>query len=601
MGRLPSQRGFSGFTLVELLVTIILAGIAFAALVPVFVQAQKTGSGDKARLVAVNLAQSQIELIRDLPYDQINESFLTGDTQAARDAGITTESSAQGDGKTYTVAFDVEYVYKTQDKDGAWIFTPYQEDDRPTDVVEAYKQVTVDVVWRGAPSPAKHSVLKTAVYRKVLGSQITRMVVSPLTTLPSGDVGIMTATGPVTIAVDISTYDWLRTTSVLFEVQGPDGKRVASGEVPVDTDQEPVVSWNWTWTSDTKPADGLYTFIATAKDDRGNLGNEWRLWFVLETGPPPAPSDVTCIRGRDRIILQWTKPVAGDLTGFEIGRTPSPSQAWPSLPVWSAMDSSNVTYPSAFIDRLVNADTSYQYVVRARDLGQIPSADAPASADALPAGSPLRTDLTPPAAPTGLQLSNSSGKGGSAVSLGPAIAITWTGSSSSDVRYYAVYRDSTWAAPLACVPCSGRGGTFTVVDKKAGWGSTHVYTVRAMDLALNESGDTASGSVTVPPAPVGQEFDLRIEVSGSYGAQVTIQSLADYLSYPMNSSGNSQNPTYVAYLNSHGNKTWKKLPYGMYRVRVVFNGPSGLPLDARSVVEDIELYQNTPRTYQAPN
>ncbi len=39
----------AGFSFVELLVTIIIAGIAFAAMVPVFVQAQQASSGDKTR------------------------------------------------------------------------------------------------------------------------------------------------------------------------------------------------------------------------------------------------------------------------------------------------------------------------------------------------------------------------------------------------------------------------------------------------------------------------------------------------------------------------------------------------------------------------
>ncbi len=56
-----SQRGFS---LVELLVTIVLAGIIFAAMVPLFVTALKRTSGDNARNVAQNIAQDRIEQIR---------------------------------------------------------------------------------------------------------------------------------------------------------------------------------------------------------------------------------------------------------------------------------------------------------------------------------------------------------------------------------------------------------------------------------------------------------------------------------------------------------------------------------------------------------
>ena len=64
MGRRDaSQRGL---TLVELLVTIIIAGIAFAALVPVFVLGFTVSSSEKARLAALNVAQDKIEKIRQL-------------------------------------------------------------------------------------------------------------------------------------------------------------------------------------------------------------------------------------------------------------------------------------------------------------------------------------------------------------------------------------------------------------------------------------------------------------------------------------------------------------------------------------------------------
>lgn len=589
MRRVSAQRGV---TLVELLVTIVLAGIAFAALVPVFVLAQRTGSGDKARVVAMNVAQSHVELIRDLSYDQITQAQLPTQSETAQ-------------GKSYTTTYTVEYVYQIADEDGNWTFQRYLEGapDRPSDA-EAYKLVTVDVVWQGPPTPAKHAVLKTAIYRQILGSQIARMTVAPLTTLPSGDTGIMTSTGPVTLTVDISPLDWGKTRSVTFIVQGPDGRTVSSGDVNVDWEgsQSPV-SWSWAWTSDARPVDGIYTFMATAKDDKGDLGNTWRLWYPVETGPPPAPKDVYCIRGRNSVIVQWTRPDTSDLTGYEVSRlSPSPPQTWSPLPIWTAVATADdTTYPAAFIDRMVSETVSYQYVVRARDLGQVPSVDSTPPASAGLPTEAVAADQSAPNAPTGLQLTNSLGNGGNAVSLGPAVAVSWTGSNSGDVRYYAVYRDADWNSPLAVVPCSAPRGTFSVTDRKAGWGSTHTYTIRAMDAALNESGDSATATIAVPPAPVGEDFDLRIEIDGPYGAQVTIESLADYLSYPMSDAGNAQNPRYVEYLGSNGNRTWRGLPYGMYRIRIVFDGPAGASLDARSVIEDIELFQNTTREYSAPN
>lgn len=75
-----TRRGQAGFSFVELLVTIIIAGIAFAALVPLFVAAQQKGSGDTARNVALSLARDKMEKIRSLDYDEITEANLQSAT-----------------------------------------------------------------------------------------------------------------------------------------------------------------------------------------------------------------------------------------------------------------------------------------------------------------------------------------------------------------------------------------------------------------------------------------------------------------------------------------------------------------------------------------
>ena len=61
-----ARRGARGFSFVELLVTIIIAGIAFAAMVPLFVQAQQKNSADNVRNISLQIAQDKIEKIRQL-------------------------------------------------------------------------------------------------------------------------------------------------------------------------------------------------------------------------------------------------------------------------------------------------------------------------------------------------------------------------------------------------------------------------------------------------------------------------------------------------------------------------------------------------------
>jgi prepilin-type N-terminal cleavage/methylation domain-containing protein len=65
-----------GFSMVELLVTIVLAGIVFAAMVPFFANALKRTSGDELRVDATNIAQDRIEQVRLLQYSDVTEANL---------------------------------------------------------------------------------------------------------------------------------------------------------------------------------------------------------------------------------------------------------------------------------------------------------------------------------------------------------------------------------------------------------------------------------------------------------------------------------------------------------------------------------------------
>lgn len=68
------QRGFS---LIELLVTIVIAGVVFAAMVPFFANGLKASSRDQERNVAANIAADRIEQVRLLDYQTITAANLT--------------------------------------------------------------------------------------------------------------------------------------------------------------------------------------------------------------------------------------------------------------------------------------------------------------------------------------------------------------------------------------------------------------------------------------------------------------------------------------------------------------------------------------------
>jgi prepilin-type N-terminal cleavage/methylation domain-containing protein len=102
-GPLRSRR--AGFTMVELLVTITLAGIVFCAMVPLFVQLLKTTSTNTRRVIATNLAQARIESIRMLNWNDITQANLNSSTFAAGQFATTYTPPAGG--KPYTITTTV--------------------------------------------------------------------------------------------------------------------------------------------------------------------------------------------------------------------------------------------------------------------------------------------------------------------------------------------------------------------------------------------------------------------------------------------------------------------------------------------------------------
>lgn len=126
-----------GFSMVELLVTVVLAGIVFAAMVPVFVVAQQKASGDRARTTALNIAQDRIEKIRQLSFEQACD-----EATIAAELGTTWTSYGGSSSKAYTIAY-------TSVPGGG---------TTPT-----YCAVSVTVTWTAPPSPVRPVTLKTII------------------------------------------------------------------------------------------------------------------------------------------------------------------------------------------------------------------------------------------------------------------------------------------------------------------------------------------------------------------------------------------------------------------------------------------------------
>ena len=100
-------RGRGGFSMVELLVTILIAGIVFAAMVPFFANALKRTSADELRVDATNIAQDRIEQVRLLNYSDVTSANLNSPPDPFGDGRFGPSYTQVGESRAYTVAYQV--------------------------------------------------------------------------------------------------------------------------------------------------------------------------------------------------------------------------------------------------------------------------------------------------------------------------------------------------------------------------------------------------------------------------------------------------------------------------------------------------------------
>ena len=104
----PSRR--AGFSMVELLVTIVLAGIAFAAMAPFFVNALQRTSADELRVDATNIAQDRIEQVRLLEYADITQTNVNTASATFGDGRFGPSYTQVGESRPYTVSYEVNLL-----------------------------------------------------------------------------------------------------------------------------------------------------------------------------------------------------------------------------------------------------------------------------------------------------------------------------------------------------------------------------------------------------------------------------------------------------------------------------------------------------------
>ena len=188
---------------------------------------------------------------------------------------------------------------------------------------------------------------------------------------------------------------------------------------------------------------------------------------------PAAPTGVTAARGDGRVTLSWVPNTAEyDTNGYRVLRD--------DVAVTGLLAGRNT---AGWTDTAVVNDHTYAYAVQTSDTS------GNWSASSAPAVSATPTDLTPPAAPTGLVGGRGDGRAG----------LSWTANTETDLASYRVLRDGVEVATVT--------GT-TYLDPGLVNDRTYSYTLVAVDGHGNRSAPSAAVPVTPtdltpPAAPTG--------------------------------------------------------------------------------------------------
>jgi type II secretory pathway pseudopilin PulG len=538
----------AGFSFVELLVTIIIAGIAFAALVPLFVSAQGKNSDDNMRVMTLQLARDKIEKVRQLDYDNITQANLDDEAFADQQFGNT-------------------YVLKSGTGSTRDLKIEYQVQNQPVgaaDGEEDYKKVTVTVSWTGNPKPVYPAVLSTVVYKQYAGPQIIDFGIDP-NVLEEVDPDVWKITqAPTTIDVYIASDDigLMRPTGVSdptkwgyvhFFVTSLSGNEVASDDV---FDWVSPGHYEWTW--DNSAIDtGIYILGAVAYSSGQQQGNSVSLAITVEVTVPPVPANFAGTTRDQAVQLNWSTTTITDFDHWELQTAVDPADAvaGPAEGEWTPLGGELTT--NMYDDTGLTNLTNHWYRIRTVDTDGNQSAWATIG-PLVPEENP---DTTAPTVPGSFTVAKVAAK--------QNIQLAWAVSTDTGtgVQGYNVWRSPT-----------GAPGSFTqilsytmfnqilYVDTNVGWSTTYYYQVQAVDYAGNASGFTAALSATTDPQP---KHSLR--VSNNTGAAVTVwvQSATSPYHYFSQTGGETAGKPAGVTLNKNGtnaSKTWTNLPEDTYNV-----------------------------------
>jgi fibronectin type 3 domain-containing protein len=294
----------------------------------------------------------------------------------------------------------------------------------------------------------------------------------PDTTPPAPPTGLAATAGDATVSLD-----WNDNNEPDFDVY--DVYRSTSAGGPYSVIDFDLTSSDYI---DNTVSNGTtYYYVVTAIDtslNESGYSNEDSA-TPTDTTPPAAPAGLAATAGDSQVSLDWADNSEPDLDGYNIFRSTTPGGGYSKL-------NGSLVSSSDYTDNSVSNDTTYYYVVTAVDTSSNESGYSNED-------SATPTDMTPPAAPTGL----------AAMAGDATVSLDWNDNGEGDLDGYNVYRSTTPGGGYSQLNGSLLSSS-DYTDNSVSNGTTYYYVVTAVDTASNESGysneDSATPADATPPA-----------------------------------------------------------------------------------------------------
>jgi prepilin-type N-terminal cleavage/methylation domain-containing protein len=460
-----------GFTLVEVMVTMLVLLVGIAGAVTLIDGANAVTVKTKQREAATNLQRELIEGARAVAYEQLTSNGLRTALQAR--AGLA-DSSAGGAwtierrGTVYTVATAVCTVDDPRDETGdhgAGTFCAGQTAGAGDNAPDDFKRVTVDLTWehRGVPGSSRQATIVT----------------NPSSNLGPEVVSLERDPDDEMIVTDVASIEFTATTATPAEAV----RFLVDGAV-AETVEPSGLSAEFDWTIDSGGVyvlDGTYVITATALNHGGLTGPSRSLTVRLNRH---APAAVTGLAGgwnatRDGVDLEWNQNEESDIVGYRVYRRAG-AGAWTKVcdtapQVTECHDAghsepwaSSYEYYAVALDEISDSGTKREGE-HSESLFAAPTDDAP----------------NPPATLVG-----SVGEGGYQLewTAPPPPATPYAG---DEILFFRIYRDGVAVADR--FDRTGLGSDLTFTDTAPG---SHQYWVASVDENYSES--ILVGPVTSP-------------------------------------------------------------------------------------------------------